>query len=92
MQEQDGLVRKQGMYLLAFYLCMDLEDFSDYEYHPNHWTQRVFCVGENYYCPYKSRPTYRYGGAFKRENWVKVTDIPFPYTNNTIWIYQDDNE
>ena len=87
----DGLKNKQGAELLAFYLCMDFTDFSDYEYHRHYWTQKVYCINDVYYCPHKTRPSYRYeDGVFERKNWVKVTDIPFPYSNNTIWRYEPD--
>ena len=86
-----GLINKQGAELLAFYLCMDFSDISDYEYHRGHWTQKVYCIGDVYYCPHKSRPSYRYeDGIFERKNWVKVSDIPFPYSNNIIWRYEHD--
>ncbi|HHJ3076704.1 TPA: hypothetical protein ACPVZG_000494 [Vibrio parahaemolyticus] len=82
------MVRKQGIHLIAHYLRMDYQDIKEYEYQSGRYSQKVFAIDNKYYCPYKQKPS----DGFQKNRWKRVDNIPFPYSDSVLWVYEGEEE
>lgn len=78
----------QGIEMLAYYLGMDYSDVRDYEYQAGNFTQKVFFIGDNLYCPYRSKPKDRFD-SYAKEHWRRIEELPFPYQDSILWVYDE---
>lgn len=63
---------KYGAEGLANHFGTDIDTIKDSEYQPGQFTQKIFCVNDEFWCPYKSKARDIYGHLFDEGDWLRI--------------------